>query len=108
MARRRGQVCRRDSVWAIGSGLVATPDSAQEAARAIREHLRGTFDDHVAASVRILYGGSVTSRNARELIDEPDVDGFLVGGASLDADEFAAIARIVEKSTRKGSSRTGR
>lgn len=91
-----------EPVWAVGSGLVATPDSAQEAARAIREHMRGVFGDQVASDVRVLYGGSVTSHNAGELIAEPDVDGFLVGGASLDAEEFASIARIVEKSTRKG------
>lgn len=83
-----------EPVWAIGTGMVATPDSAQDAAQAIRADLRKTFNEHVANSVRILYGGSVTSKNAAELIEEPDVDGFLVGGASLDANEFASICRI--------------
>ena len=83
-----------EPVWAIGTGMVATPDSAQDAAQAIRADLRETFNEHVANSVRILYGGSVTSKNAAELIEEPDVDGFLVGGASLDANEFASICRI--------------
>ena len=83
-----------EPVWAIGTGMVATPDSAQDAAQAIRADLGETFNEHVANSVRILYGGSVTSKNAAELIEEPDVDGFLVGGASLDANEFASICRI--------------
>ena len=86
-----------EPVWAIGTGMVATPESAQEAAKAIRADLSATFDGKVAESVRILYGGSVTSRNAAELIQEPDVDGFLVGGAALDADEFARICRLTAK-----------
>ncbi|OZG67005.1 triose-phosphate isomerase [Bifidobacterium aquikefiri] len=86
-----------EPVWAIGSGMVATPESAQDAARAIRDHIRLTFDTHVAQSVRIIYGGSVTSKNAAQLLSEPDVDGFLVGGASLDVNEFTNIARIAEK-----------
>ena len=83
-----------EPVWAIGTGMVATPESAQDAARAIRDDLRSTFGAKVAETVRILYGGSVTSRNASELIVQRDVDGFLVGGASLDADEFSRICRL--------------
>ena len=86
-----------EPVWAIGTGMVATPESAQDAAHAIREDLRATFGGRVADDVRILYGGSVTSRNAAELIGEPDVDGFLVGGAALDVEEFARICRITVK-----------
>ncbi|KAB8289275.1 triose-phosphate isomerase [Bifidobacterium ramosum] len=88
-----------EPVWAIGTGMVATPDSAQDAARAIREDLATTFDETVADAVRILYGGSVTSKNAVELIGEPDVDGFLIGGAALDADELATIARLTARAT---------
>ena len=87
-----------EPVWAIGTGMVATPDSAQDAAHAIRADLEQTFNADVANGVRILYGGSVTSKNAAELIEEPDVDGFLVGGASLDANEFARICRIAVES----------
>ncbi|MEE1296653.1 MAG: triose-phosphate isomerase [Bifidobacterium sp.] len=80
-----------EPVWAIGTGLVATPQSAQDAAHAFREDLRSSFDDHVARTVRVLYGGSVTSRNAVELIEQPDVDGFLIGGAALHVDELTKI-----------------
>ncbi|MBT1180941.1 triose-phosphate isomerase [Bifidobacterium sp. CP2] len=89
-----------EPVWAIGTGMVATPESAQDAAQAIRSDLRTTFGGDVAETVRILYGGSVTSRNAVELIGEPDVDGFLIGGAALDVDELARICRLTEKSVR--------
>lgn len=88
-----------EPVWAIGTGMVATPQTAQDAARAIRNDLAATFDTHVADAVRILYGGSVSSKNAAELISEPDVDGFLIGGAALDADELSAIARLTVKAT---------
>jgi triosephosphate isomerase (TIM) len=88
-----------EPVWAIGTGLVATPQNAQDAALAIREDLTESFGSAVGQSVRILYGGSVTSRNAVELIGEPDVDGFLIGGASLDPEELAKICRLTEKTT---------
>lgn len=87
-----------EPVWAIGTGMVATPQSAQDAAQAIRADLATTFSAKVADQVRILYGGSVTSKNATELIGEADVDGFLVGGASLDAEEFSRICRLAAKS----------
>lgn len=89
-----------EPVWAIGTGMVATPESAQYAAQAIRDDLRATFGDTVADTVRILYGGSVSSRNAVELIGEPDVDGFLIGGAALDVDELVRICRLTAKATR--------
>ncbi|RBP98012.1 triose-phosphate isomerase [Bifidobacterium aemilianum] len=91
-----------EPVWAIGTGQVATPQSAQEASKAMRDDLRETFGPHVAQTVRVLYGGSVTSKNAMQMISQPDVDGFLVGGASLDAEEFARISRLTEKTTRRG------
>ncbi len=89
-----------EPVWAIGTGMVATPQSAQDAAKAIREDLRTTFNEHVSETVRIIYGGSVSSKNAVELINEPDVDGFLIGGAALKVDEFAKICKLTLDATR--------
>ena len=81
-----------EPVWAIGTGLTATPEQAQEVHAAIRRQL-AQKDAQVAAGVRILYGGSVKAANAVELFGMPDIDGGLVGGASLNADEFGAICR---------------
>lgn len=81
-----------EPVWAIGTGLTATPQQAQEVHAAIRGQLAAE-DAEVAAGVRILYGGSVKAASAAELFGMPDVDGGLVGGASLNADEFGAICR---------------
>jgi triosephosphate isomerase len=81
-----------EPVWAIGTGEVATPADAQEVCGAIRGLLRERFGD-VADSVRILYGGSVKVSNVAAIMAEPDVDGCLVGGASLDPDEFVGIVR---------------
>jgi triosephosphate isomerase (TIM) len=78
-----------EPVWAIGTGRTATPDQAQEACAFIRDVLRARGG--AADKVRILYGGSVKPANAAELLSLPDVDGALVGGASLDAADFAAI-----------------
>jgi phosphoglycerate kinase len=75
-----------EPVWAIGTGKVATPDQAQEAHAAIRSYLRAQCGDAVANKVRIQYGGSVSPANCQELIGKPDIDGFLVGGASLKPD----------------------
>ena len=72
-----------EPVWAIGTGVVATPDQAQEAHDNVRAWLRSNVSAAAAEQTRILYGGSVTDKNAEELIAKPDVDGFLVGGASL-------------------------
>lgn len=82
-----------EPVWAIGTGEVATPEDAQEVCGAIRTRLAQTYDAGLAAGVRVLYGGSVKASNAAEILAQPDVDGGLVGGASLDAEEFAAICR---------------
>ena len=89
----RTVVVAYEPVWAIGTGEVATPDDAQEVCGQIRRMLAQTYADDVAGSVRILYGGSVKSSNASALLGQPDVDGALVGGASLDAEEFAGICR---------------
>jgi len=80
-----------EPVWAIGTGLTATPAQAQEAHQFIRNFLAKTAGPEIAAKIRILYGGSVTADNARELLSEPDIDGALVGGASLDPRSFAEI-----------------
>ncbi len=80
-----------EPIWAIGTGAVATPEQAQEAVAFVRALIGGRSED-AAERVRVLYGGSVNPRNAAELLSRPDVDGALVGGASLDPDDFAAIA----------------
>jgi triosephosphate isomerase (TIM) len=82
-----------EPVWAIGTGEVATPEDAQEVCAAIRARLAETHDRGTAEATRILYGGSVKAGSAAGLMTMPDVDGGLVGGASLDADEFALICR---------------
>jgi triosephosphate isomerase len=80
-----------EPVWAIGTGKVATPADAQEVCGALRSRLSELYSPELAAGVRILYGGSVKSTNAGEIVAQPDVDGALVGGASLDGAEFAGI-----------------
>ena len=80
-----------EPIWAIGTGEVATPEDAQEVCGAIRVKVAELFDQTVADTVRIQYGGSVKSSNVVEIMAQPDVDGALVGGASLKADEFAKI-----------------
>lgn len=82
-----------EPVWAIGTGKTATTQQAQEAHAFIRSQLAGMFDETVARRVRIQYGGSVKPSNARELMSQPDVDGALVGGASLEARSFAEIIK---------------
>ena len=82
-----------EPVWAIGTGRNATPEQVQEAHRFIRERLATLFGTQPAQAVRIQYGGSVTAENARRLLSQPDVDGALVGGASLNADSFVAIVK---------------
>ncbi|WP_353114757.1 triose-phosphate isomerase [Microbacterium sp.] len=83
-----------EPVWAIGSGQAATPAQAQEVCQALRQVIARVLDDEAAARTRILYGGSVKSGNIASFMREPDVDGALVGGASLVVDEFAAIIRF--------------
>jgi triosephosphate isomerase (TIM) len=83
-----------EPVWAIGTGEVATPADAQEVCGAIRGKLAELYSAELAAGVRVLYGGSVKSSNVASIMVQPDVDGALIGGASLDAEEFAKIARF--------------
>jgi len=83
-----------EPVWAIGSGQAATPDQAQEVCAKLRAVIASKLGDDAAARTRVLYGGSVKSGNIASFMREPDVDGALVGGASLVVDEFAAIIRF--------------
>ena len=85
-----------EPVWAIGTGEVATPDDAQEVCAAIRERIREVHGDAAADGVRILYGGSVKANNVAGIMDKNDVDGALVGGASLTVDEFGGICRFYD------------
>ncbi|MDY5133328.1 triose-phosphate isomerase [Actinotignum urinale] len=80
-----------EPIWAIGTGEVATPADAQEVCGAIRARIAETFGANTAEKVRIQYGGSVKSSNVKDIMAQPDVDGALVGGASLKAEEFAKI-----------------
>ncbi|MDE0546806.1 triose-phosphate isomerase [Microbacterium sp. C7(2022)] len=83
-----------EPVWAIGTGQVASPEQAQEVCAALREVISEALGADVAAKTRVLYGGSVKSGNIASFMREPDVDGALVGGASLVVDEFASIIRF--------------
>jgi triosephosphate isomerase (TIM) len=82
-----------EPVWAIGTGKTATPAIAQEAHKFIREWIKAAFSQEVADALRILYGGSVKPENAKELIFQEDIDGALVGGASLTAESFVGIVK---------------
>ena len=93
-AALRRIVVAYEPVWAIGTGKVATPDQAQEIHRAIRGMLAAQGGPEIAAAVRILYGGSVKPDNIDALMAQPDLDGALVGGASLQAADFARIVRF--------------
>ena len=86
-----------EPVWAIGTGKTATPGQAEEAHKYIRKLLSDMYDETVAGSVRIQYGGSVKPENIKELISEPDIDGALVGGASLKVEQFVPIAKESSK-----------
>jgi triosephosphate isomerase (TIM) len=85
-----------EPVWAIGTGEVATPENAQEVCGAIRARLRETAGDEAADGCRILYGGSVKAANIAGIMAERDIDGALVGGASLQAEEFGGICRFYD------------
>ncbi len=90
----RQVVLAYEPVWAIGTGRVATPADAQEVCGALRARLSESFGAETASTVRVLYGGSVKANNVTELVKQNDVDGALVGGASLDADEFAKLCAL--------------
>ena len=91
-----GLVVAYEPVWAIGTGEVATPDDAQEVCGAIRALVTELHGSDAGESLRILYGGSVKAANVAAIMTRPDVDGCLVGGASLDADEFGGICRFYD------------
>jgi triosephosphate isomerase (TIM) len=82
-----------EPVWAIGTGRVASAADAQEVCGAIRQAVAVKYGEAIAAGVRVLYGGSVKAENVGEIVAQPDIDGALVGGASLDADGFSALCR---------------
>ncbi|MFH1654131.1 MAG: triose-phosphate isomerase [Pseudomonadota bacterium] len=82
-----------EPIWAIGTGRTATPEQAEEVHALIREWLSTAFDRELSDKTQILYGGSVKPSNSRDLIKKPNIDGFLVGGASLDSKQFADIVR---------------
>ena len=85
-----------EPVWAIGTGKNATPGQAQEIHQFIRQQLAAQFGPELADEIRILYGGSVSPANSPNLLEQPDIDGALVGGASLDAESFCAIIKTVQ------------
>ncbi|AEI12154.1 MULTISPECIES: triose-phosphate isomerase [Cellulomonas] len=89
----RDVVVAYEPVWAIGTGETATPEDAQELCEAIRVRIAELYDQDTADAVRVLYGGSVKSSNVASIMTKPDVDGALIGGASLDPEEFAKIVR---------------
>jgi triosephosphate isomerase len=86
-----------EPIWAIGTGRNATPPQAQEAHAFIRQTLREMSDENIADKIRIQYGGSVKPNNARELMSQSDIDGALVGGASLEARSFAEIVKAARE-----------
>ncbi len=91
-----GLVVAYEPVWAIGTGEVATPEDAQEVCGAVRARVREVWGDAAADGVRVLYGGSVKASNVAGIMAKDDVDGCLVGGASLQADEFGGICRFYD------------
>ena len=91
--RAAGIVIAYEPVWAIGTGKTATKEQAEEVHAFIREQLGKLFTPEIAAQIRIQYGGSVKPGNAAELLTQPNIDGALVGGASLKAEDFVAIIR---------------
>ncbi|MGZ3591245.1 MAG: triose-phosphate isomerase [Thermodesulfobacteriota bacterium] len=92
----RNMVIAYEPVWAIGTGKTATPEQAEEVHDFIRRKLEKLYSREVSEEIRIQYGGSVTPENVRGLMDQPNIDGALVGGASLKADSFSKIVRFKE------------
>jgi triosephosphate isomerase (TIM) len=92
----KGMVIAYEPIWAIGTGQTATSEQAQEMHAHIRHIMAGQYGEEVANSISILYGGSVKGSNAEEIFGKPDVDGGLVGGASLKADEFVQIIQALK------------
>ncbi len=92
----QGVILAYEPIWAIGTGKTATPEQAQEAHLFIREWLRENFDIDLGEAMRILYGGSVRPDNIKDLMSQPDIDGALIGGASLRAESFLSIVRFYE------------
>jgi triosephosphate isomerase len=86
-----------EPIWAIGTGETATPEQADEVHEYVRELLKEEYDSQTAENVRIQYGGSVKPYNAQELFEKENIDGGLVGGASLEAESFAKIIKEAEK-----------
>ncbi len=84
-----------EPVWAIGTGLTASPEQAQEMHKYIRDLVKGKYGNDYAIGLTILYGGSCKPSNAAELFSKPDVDGGLIGGASLKKDDFVAIVEAI-------------
>ena len=86
-----------EPVWAIGTGLNATPEQAQEIHKHVRKEIATTFNKNLANSVQILYGGSLKPNNSKEIFFQPDIDGGLIGGASLSFEDFYSIIRSIDK-----------
>jgi triosephosphate isomerase (TIM) len=96
LAQARGIVVAYEPIWAIGTGEVATPEDAQEVCRALRATLAGLYNPTVAGAIRVLYGGSVKPDNVAGIMAQPDVDGSLVGGASISPEDFVRIVRFAD------------
>ncbi|MEI0604068.1 triose-phosphate isomerase [Brachyspira alvinipulli] len=96
-AEAKKVVIAYEPVWAIGTGKTATPQDADDVHKTIRETLKSLYNDSVADGMIILYGGSVNEKNADDLLNMPNIDGALVGGASLVADKFARIVNYIAK-----------
>ena len=90
-----------EPVWAIGTGVAATPDDAREGITVIRNTIADARGQDAADSVRILYGGSMNPENVGSLLAEPGIDGGLIGGASLNAEQFVTLVRAAEKRERE-------
>ena len=86
-----------EPIWAIGTGRTATPEQAQEVCAAIRAQVAAEYGDDAAASIRVLYGGSMKPANAEDLLAQPDIDGGLIGGASLEAEDFCDLVKAAAR-----------